>query len=74
MFDKKIHCKLGDAKENKMKFRFVIRMVNEKFYKPYEDFTISLKTKLHYEYSLKEMTRGAYGHYIKDSIRYFVTY
>ena len=51
MFDKNIPSKPGDTKENKMKHRVTIRMVNENVYKPYKDATISLKTELHYEHS-----------------------
>ena len=63
-----------DTKENKMKCRVSIRMVNETFCKTYEDVTISLKTKLHYECSLKEMTRVVDGNDVKDATNHFFTY
>ena len=73
MFDKKIPWKPGDTKENKMKHIVTIRMVNETVCKLYADVTISLKTKLHYEYSLKETKRVIDGNDIKDITNHFFT-
>ena len=49
-------------------------MVNETVYKPYDGFTIWLKTKLHCEYSFKEMMRVIDGNDAKDATNNLFTY
>ena len=54
-----------------MKFRVVIRMVNETVYEPYGEIAISLKTKLHQQLSLKEKTRVIDRNDVKDETNHF---
>ena len=64
----------GDAKENEKKHRVAILMVNETVCEPYEDFTISLKTKFQREYSSKEMTMFVGRNDVKDVTNHFFVY
>ena len=47
-------------------------MVNETVFKSYEDVTISLKTKLHNEFSFQEMTKLVDGCDTKDATNHFL--
>ena len=72
MICKKIHWKPSDTKENNIKLRVLIHLVNATVCKPYEDVNISFKTKLHNEFSFQEMTKLVDGCDTKDATNHFL--